>query len=325
MYQVLSIKRKLPILVLAIFLHTTYYILHTTPTLANGLSLGIYPPIIQIKAVPPAKIQASITIHNFGDQTVNLGITFRPFTAPQKENGEVSYLSQNNSFGENPLFFQHVAVLQDEDPIQSLILYPKQEKKLTLQIDLPSDEATSDYYFSIIFVSKTAPNTTSAISQNAIGIGTNVLFSIGPKEEPQAILQEYSTPFISQKGPTLFAVRVKNTGRHFTTAQGNILIKNVFGQTVGKVDLPPQNILAGSTRSLTSHLSPLTSKAGWPESFLLGPYTATLTLALSENGPTITKTIHFVGLPIQILIGLVITILIVILIKNRIKSYGNQK
>ncbi|MCL4354858.1 hypothetical protein M1349_05355, partial [Patescibacteria group bacterium] len=61
------------------------------------------------------------------------------------------------------------------------------------------------------------------------------------------------------------------------------------------------------------------NSALWPEKFLLGPYTATLTISLSEQGPILKKTVHFIGFPIATIIGLIIIAILFLLIRNKVK------
>ena len=184
-----------------------------------------------------------------------------------------------------------------------------------MAITIPKDVNISDYYFSILFISEDQPPTTSSVSLNLAGIGTNVILSVGEKEKPNAILQEFSTPLFTEKGPVPFTIRIDNKGDHFIKPQGNIIIKNMFGQSVGKLDLLPFNILSGSIRSITNPGSI------WKESFLLGYYTSTLNVSLSDEGPVFTKTIHFFALPVGTLIIIIIIAILGTIIRNRIKRY----
>ena len=72
---------------------------------ASALSLGIYPPVIQIETIPPSLIKTPITIENLGEETVSLQILLKPFKASEKENGEISYLLENEVQGADPLIF----------------------------------------------------------------------------------------------------------------------------------------------------------------------------------------------------------------------------
>ena len=61
-------------------------------------------------------------------------------------------------------------------------------------------------------------------------------------------------------------------------------------------------------------------RAYWPETFLLGPYQATLNVALSDQGPIFKRTIYFFALPLQAFIGIIVVVILIVIIKNRIKS-----
>jgi len=306
---------------------------------AAGVSLGIFPPILQIQATPPTDIKSKILIENLGNDPVNLKIGLKPFTASDKENGEVSYLSDYNLA--DPFIFDKMQILDENDAsIDSITLAPGQKKELTLEIALPQNEILGDYYFSIIFMSDNQPEVNSNISGATAGIATNVLLSIGPKGPTQGSIEEFSSPVFKTYGPVPFTVRIRNTSDHFITTKGDIVIKNMFGQNVGKIDLLPTNILSQTIRSipdsqqspganpsenLKSYLSSLKSIAAvWPEKFLFGPYTATLTIALSNQGPLYRRTINFYAFPIETLFGIAIIILIATAIIIRTKKTANK-
>ncbi|MCL4353559.1 hypothetical protein M1615_03805 [Patescibacteria group bacterium] len=297
-----------------------------------GLSLAVYPPIIQIKANPPANIKSGITLINNSDTPTNLDILIKPFTASKAEDGTISYLPVGKPFGDDPRILNKIQILQNNRPAANVSLAPGQKINLTLHVDLPKNEPFSDYYFSILFVSKDnlINQKNNNHSTNLAGIATNVLLSIGPKQpiKPQGFIREFSAPFLLEKGPVPFTVRVKNTGRHYIAPKGQILITNMYGQLIGKVELLPVNILAGTTRAIPSSLQPIPSNlspptypaAVWPEKILLGPYKAVLTLALSSQGPVFHKTIYFIAVPAQAIIGFLLVILIIILIRNRLRT-----
>ncbi|MFH1187107.1 MAG: hypothetical protein V1697_02950 [Candidatus Levyibacteriota bacterium] len=288
-------------------------------TQAASIKLGVYPPIIQINATPPAKVSADIQIQNQNEESTNLKIIIKPFKPKGTENGELSYLFNDNEFGTDPLMRQRIKIYDQDNEINSIILSPKQEKNLKLEIDLPKGETPSDYYFSVIFVSDTMLEE-DKLSQNAAGIATNVLLSVGPKVKPKGEIVEFSVPFFLEKGPAPFKVKVRNESDFFITPKATIIIKNVFGQSVGRIDLLPVNILAHSTRTIPSTENSRILTADWNESFLLGPYTATLIVALSDQGPLFKRDIHFIGFPVQILIGLVLASLIIAIITNKLRK-----
>jgi hypothetical protein len=312
---------------------------------ASSVSLGVFPPIIQIDAVPPANVSSDLTIQNQGEESQDLNITIKPFKASNRENGELSYLFDNNEFGTDPLMINRIKIMDGKEEVKSIILAPQQEKKLKVNINIPKGETPSDYYFSIIFVSKNGLSEESRFqtnkinaSQSTAGIAANVLLSVGPKVKAEGEIVEFSAPFYLERGPVPFKIRFKNQSDFFLTPQGSILIKNMFGQTIGRVDLLPVNILAHSVRSIPGSdqfntkefkidaKSWEAQEALWSEKLLVGPYAATLTIALTENGPIFRRTVYFIGLPTEAIIGTVLGIIFLLIIWERIrKKIKSQK
>lgn len=324
-------------------------VLYAPQALADTIQLQVSPPLLHIRAVPPADITTPITITNTSEQGVNLKIAFNLFKDNGRETGEIAYLNDKDPFpGPDAKLFEKIHLIDEKNiALDSLSVGPKQTKHLRLRIILPKNEPAADYYFSAIFLTTpdgTIPNGTdnkkiSASSKIEAGIASNVLLSIGPKENNKTYIEEFSSPVYVNSGPVPFSIRVKNTGRHVTTPKGLVLIKNMFGQTVGRIELPPTNVLAGSTRALidtgqlansaasTKSLKELTGKplgqaahAIWTEHFLLGFYTATLSIAVSDDGPVFTRSIHFLAFPATFLFALLVVILIVLVLYIRVKA-----
>lgn len=276
---------------------------------ATGFSLAIYPPLIQIAGKPSANIKSQITIKNLSNEAIDLDILFEPFSASINQNGEVNYIPISDEYA---LLFNNVQVVDQENPTQNLTLAPKQEKNLFLKIQIPENSKQEDYYFSVQFISK--PNTINNnlnYSQILGGVATNILLSVGSRENSKGVIKEFSAPVFLKKGPVPFNIKVENTDKHFITAQGTVIIKNLFGQIVGKVDVLPMNMLKDSTRSI---------KLFWSEFFLLGVYTATLNMSLSDQGPIFTKSISFFAIPAQAAIAMLTFLIIGLFIYNRIKK-----
>lgn len=344
-YFVFSIKL---IIILAVFgiLNTRYQIPNTA--YAEGVSLKIQPSNLQIRAKSPADIRAPFTLTNQSDEAVTLSIVLKRFRDAGDETGSVVFSTPGiKTEADRDQFLKSVQIVDDGFVVPNITLGPKQQKKLLLRIELPKNASTSstsnvagagqDHYFSVIFLSNSSEaEVNERESQNdsftniQAGLGLPVLLSVNQKDETAGFLDEFSSPLILQSGPVPLTVKVKNTGEHFVEATGVILIKNMFGQTVGKVELPKTNILSGSTRSLSNNLignkesiPQNIGKAIWSEPFLLGFYTATLTLAVSPDKSLYTQSVHFVAFPLVGSIILFSTLLIGILLIRRIKKKMN--
>lgn len=343
--------------------------------LASSFDLAVSPPIFQIELTPPAvvDVKEQIILENTGENSLDLRVVFQPFR-PKNENGAIEYRNDGVG-GSDPLIFQRIKLLRDGKRVETLSLPPKTKRTLDLSISIPKDEPPSDYYFTILFVSqngiqkdKVLPSDGAEMGDNqpanesqgsrsisAGGVGINVLLSIGPKTKSKGTIEEFSTPFFQTQGPVPFTVRIHNSSSHFIYPKANIVIKNMFGQIIGKVETLPVNILSNSTRALPSKeqfaalqrledakdqktkedkktLQSLkmlqtftTPVAIWPETFLLGPYTATLTVALSDQGPVYMRSIMFVGFPLHIIVGFAIAIGLVLVIRSRLKTKNYDK
>lgn len=324
---------NLKLKILTTFLSLAFCLLTlNTPANAQAVDLGIYPPVFQVDLTPPADIKVPFFLNNFSDQSVELNLSLKPFEASSEENGQINFL-EINSFAD-PFIFQKVIVLDNGSAIKSITLSPKQQKELVLQFKMPSNQAKGDYYFSLIASSANQAINNSNFSQASAGIAANVLLSVGPQGKTQGILESFSTPLFTTQGPLPFTVRLRNTSDHFIAPKGDIIIRNMFDQPIGKVRLLPVNILANSIRRIPDSLQSGTVPekdygkiktvieknqfpvAVWPEKFLLGWYKATLTLSLSDEGPIMRKEILFFAFPLEyiaailIVIGLVTTIIL---------------
>src|SRR5882724_195281 len=279
---------------------------------ADSISLKISPSVLQIHATPPAAIKAPFTIENLGSSPVHLTIIFKPF----KQNSTTNTILQTVQVADN-------GIAQS-----SLSLGPQQQKKLDLSIILPKNIPPTDTYFSVIFLTsqQDTNNASSSLDEESssiaerIGIALPVLLTSGESDPQSGFLDTFSSPIFLQAGPVPFTVRISNTGTHFISPRGVIFIKNMFGQTVGRVDLPETNVLAGTTRSLTSLEQPLSDHAVWSEKFLLGFYTATISIAMSSSGSLYTRSIHFIAFPTTFLLIFFVVIIIALSLILRIKK-----
>lgn len=286
---------------------------------AESLSLGVYPPITEIEAVPPAAIDQPILIHNVSFDPVTLSIRIEPFIAV-KESGAITFPPASQL---DDSFLQYVSIWDKDERVTEVGLAPGQEKTLTLHIDILEKEKPSDYYFSVIFINKIDQSLFaeggSFAKENVTmlqgGIATNILLTIGPKDQAKGSIETFSTPKFLQGGPVPFSLRVKNSGVHRTKVKGTILIKNMFNQTVGNIQIQDTNILSGATRRIENDAS---GNIVWKESFLLGRYTAILTLAFSEQGPIFTRIITFYAFPVNLTIGFLIAGGLIFFMRKRI-------
>ena len=307
---------------------------------AQGVDLGIYPPIFDVQTTSPTDVNVPFFIENFTDSPVDLTLTLKPFTASTAENGQIEFLNDTGYF-RDPNILDKVKILDNGNEINSITLSAKQKKNLNLEIKIPANQPKGDYYFSIVFSSNPAGSNSNSTNASA-GVASNVLLTVGPVGKTQGIIEEFSAPFLNFKGPLPFTVKLRNTSDHFVTIKGDIIIKNLFGQSIGKVSLLPVNVLSNTIRRIPDSLqsADVTDKnfakikdivekndfpvTVWPEKFLLGPYTAKLTLSMSDQGPIYEREIVFFAFPLEYLLAVLliiaVTVYIIIRVRKRIKA-----
>lgn len=317
-----------------VILHSALCTLHLPRAHAEGTSLKMQPSNLQIRAKSPSDIQAPFTLTNQGSEPVNLQVVLKTFRDTGDDTGRIVYSKPGlKNEAEQDSFLKTVQILDDGFAVSKITLGPKQQKKLELRINLPKDSKAQDHYFSIIFL--TEPDVSSEISESensssAIqsGIALPVLLAVNTTSEPSGFLDEFSGPILLQTGPVPFTVKVENTGEHFVEARGLILIKNMFGQTVGKIELPKTNILSGSKRQLITssarNSSSSVTGALWEEQFLLGFYTATLTLVVAPDQSLYTRSVHFFAFPAVGFAFVFGALIIGIFIVRRVKKKVSQ-
>ena len=316
---------------LVVTLHFALCTLHLSKAYAETLSLRSYPSLIRLNAQTPTDLSSSLTVENLTDSSVTVDTQFKLFKAGPKENGDVEYLPAS----ENPNgILQKIHLQDNENEITGLSLGPNQKKQLQVKINLKETIEPRDYYFSIIFLTKpkdyqTQGNlpsgSTSSFSVINAGVGTNFLISVGKTSENLASIEEFSSSQYLQSGPVAFNIKIQNNGSNYISPTGVIYIKNMFGQMIGKVELPAQNILANSSRYIsdqTLHPTPYTlhPQIVWPEKFLLGFYEARLSLQTSESEQPITRTIHFFVFPVKLIIAFTVCLILFTLIYRRVKQ-----
>ncbi len=279
----------------------------------DALFLGIFPPILEINADPPAKIESNISVSNLNDNVQNLKIIFKSFKLSPEGNGTITYLTGNSIEGPDPLILQKVKVYDGGNAINGLLLEPLETKELKLKISLEENAPIGDYYFSVIFVSSPSDSKETSRVQVPGGIGTNVILSVGKKGETRGEIKEFSVPALVGSGPLPITLLLRNNSNHYVTPRGKITIKNMIGGTAGRIDILPQYILANSQRymidanqaspsanfsSTVTRLSKKNRVIVWPEKFLFGFYTVTASIKLSDEGPAFETSAHFVALPL---------------------------
>lgn len=302
---------------------------------AQGASLTIYPPVIEVQALPPSSPLVPITIQNNNENDITLKIALIPFK--QKGlNGDIELNPEAIDQGFYKYFKDKIQFLVDGKKTETITLAPLETKEVDLNINLQKGDPPGDYYYSIVFLTDNNSLSDTSSSLLPVGIATNLLISIGPKDKAAGGISEFTTSFFKKSGPVEFKLKVHNASSHLVLPTGKLTIKNMLSQTVGEVNILPQFVLAGSDRYLVDSLqaspsaalkseirnqkSEISNQVVWPETFLLGWYSATAKIQLEENGTILTANTYFFAFPLYFFFALTALIFIVISIYLRVRK-----
>lgn len=281
---------------------------------ASSFNLSASPSLISIKTSGSNEIVKEIQLKNNSDHNASCTIAIIPFIPSPAGNGEP--IPQDNPDLSYISLFKNVSLLENGLPVSKIDLAPDQKKIIKFVFN-GARINSQDYYFTILFTSTEDESTEGTAVRIDQSTGINVLLSYGQQADPSGLIKEFSTPSVISHGPVEFKARIRNTSSNFITPTGTILIKNMFGQSVGSLDLASVNVLSNSDR--------LFQDSVWSEKFLLGVYTAKLTAALSPSGPVLTKEIRFVAIPVEFLItGLILLVFISYLGYRVIKKHSRD-
>lgn len=296
--------------------------LTTKTAYAEEVSLGLYPPILSINTKTPQEIASEINIKNFGEKNLYIKIRFESFNG-YSDSGRLLFEENKDTTS----LLKYISITDKGKKIEGFELAGGQEKSLQFKLTFPDQTNNSDYYFSILFISEDPTLSEETISNNSlktnIGLSLPVIVTVG-KAETKGSINEFSTPLFLEKGPVPFLIRVENKGKNVFYPEGYILIENMFGQTVGKIDLLPVAVLRNSVRSIPDKASlnrnkpDQEDKALWDEKFILGPYKATLYIKFANDQSYIKRSIRFFSAPIEASIGLALAGILVIIVVTRI-------
>lgn len=275
---------------------TILLILIFTPvkTYAANISLGVYPPLIKIKTSPNNHIQQILTISNYSDSPTITSISLKAFKASDEKNGQITFLP-NDTRTKN-FFSEAVKITDDGVPVNQVLLAPKQQKPLIVELTIPKNQAETDYYFSILFIAKNTQQTKSNASIISGGIASNVLLSILPQpQQDTGFIKQFSGSTFIDKDLTSFTVEIGNQGKHFTTTEGSITITNMLWGSKNVIKLQKATILGSTSRFLSNKDN--ASKALWTHGLLFGVYKADLSVKEAYNNTIYHQSYYFYSYP----------------------------
>lgn len=305
-----------------IFAFLTIFLVVTNFSYAysQDLSLGIYPPIVKIRAKKGSQVKIPLKIENFSENKVNLSASYKEFKSTNSYDGNIEYLPKSKKFKD--LIYQNIKISINNTQQEQIFLDAKEMKYIDLSILIPSNQEPADYYFSLILKTTSSSTPISSASKINLGVSSNILLSIEPDYSSSIEISEFSTSLIHANSKVPFKLILKNPNRSFVSFQGTINIYDIFGKLVKQIQIPMQTILSNSHRNFKDSSM---REILLDEPLLLGLFRADLHLESdlrdqNQKDNKIYHSLYFIVIPTKIWVIITASIFILISIYLRVRK-----
>ncbi len=248
----------------------------------DAISLAISPQLLELSANPGDSIDSTFRLTNGSADSIEIEVVARNFL-PQGEDGAVELTEETTAFS----LSQWITI----DPEQTTIA-SRQTADFKMNITVPDNAEPGGHFGSLVF--RTIPpeqaGDVALVSQE---IAPVILVKIaGDVDESAEIASFRSLKNIwSNQDPIQFETRVLNTGNVHFRPSGQIEIKNIFGNTVERIEIDQRNVIPDAVRRVITD---------WNEpGFRFGRYSASLTVIYGEDNQILTSETSFTVFPYQ--------------------------
>jgi hypothetical protein len=271
----------------------------------GGQALEIAPPVLNLSGNPGQTVESEISLRDVSTGSLVVTGEINDFTACGEDGnpkilldeGETSPYSMKDWFA----------------PLSSLTLKSREIRKLPVAINIPADAAPGGYY-SVVRFTATPPELEGTGVSLSASLGALILLRVNGQAKEGLEVASFETSKDSKVGtlfesaPLTFVTRLKNTGTIHEQPAGSVTITDMFGKTTAavNVNLPPRNILPGSTRKFESPLD----KSVIGNKKLFGRYTATLKVTYGSTKQVVTSQTTFWVIPYRV-IGIAILAMLI--------------
>lgn len=299
------LSTALALLVLgSVFTPIAYAATTTDDQTSSSQALEISPPVVNLSGNPGETVKTQISIRDVANVPLVVKGQVNDFVASDEDgipkillnDGEESPYSMKSWFA----------------PLSQLNLEPKKIQNLTVTINIPANAAPGGYYSTIRFTA-TAPGVDGSGVSLSASLGALILMRVKGDANEALSIAEFTTIDSNGKSawlfegiPVDFLLRAKNDGNLHQQPVGQATIKDMFGNTVGlvNINLERKNVLPGSTRKFEAPLD----KAVLGDRMLFGRYTADLVLTYGTSSQKTTTSISFWVIPWKLILIIIATL-----------------
>lgn len=276
----------------------------STPAANSSQALEISPPVVNLSGDPGETVKTQISIRDVADVPLVVTGQVNDFVA-SGEDGIPKLLLDDGE--ESPY-----SMKSWYSPLSKLNLEAKKIENLTVTINIPKNAAPGGYYSTIRFTA-TAPGVEGNGVALSASLGALILMRVNGDATEKLSVAEFSTidsnektAWLFESAPVNFLLRTKNEGNLHEQPVGQATIKDMFGNTVGlvNINLEKRNVLPSSTRKFEAPLD----KAVIGDRMLFGRYTADLVVTYGTNGSKVTASLSFWVIPWKLILTVIVVL-----------------
>lgn len=198
------------------------------------------------------------------------------------------------------------------DSPESFVFEKGETRNIPYKITTPPN-AEPGGHFGVIFF-KASELKQSGQLKIGTRVGVLVFVTVPGNQLQKGKILDFSAPFLVQGRSVPFKINFENTGTVHFEPKGTIIVKNIFGKEIANVPVSGQSVLPTGSREILVNLE--------SESFLIGRYTASVSLIDGEKNELSSEDISFYAFPVKyaaiFLGGIIIIFLILKYLKKKV-------
>jgi hypothetical protein len=283
---------------IAIFL-AAFFLSGAFPTGAYAASTGlsIQPIKISTEIKAGTSVSGEILLSNASDEDVQVDVTVQDFL-PDAGTDSIKFVGRAPG----------LTTVRDWITIggnQAFVFKKGESKKVPYTITAPAN-AEPGSHFGVAFFKATRLADAEAGLKVGTQVGMLVFVTVPGNYKQTGRIVDFTSQKFYNASPVDFYLTFENTGTVHFVPQGSIVIKNMFGKTVGTVPIDGQVVLPTGIKKM--HLAWQTSD------ILMGRYTASATVYDGEKNILTTKDLAFWAFPLWYLMWFGVSIVVLFLI-----------
>jgi hypothetical protein len=267
----------------------------------TNVGMIVHPSSFDLVESPGQTTTDTITLDNLQSQSIKVRVDLRNFTALGEE-GAVNLTTDDTTYS----LAKWIAV----EPM-TIDIPAHSSNVFNFSVAIPKDAEPGGHFGSIVFttVPPAVKGTGAALS---LEVASLIALEIPGNAKEKAIIESFTTDKkFYEFGPVTFNTRVSNQGGRHIVINGSIIAKGWFGQKFIAPLYPPESILPGATKKITTVID---------HNLLIGPFTATLIATYGTKNEQLNANIEFNAFPIRYAVILLVILFLIFLARNRIAA-----